>query len=200
MKTARRASAPTAHRQTWNSQITTSGKPLNPLSFFSASSAVSALIVGVNHWKYKGEADEEPSSKLFESGRRRKLLARREDQARSEAGAFAEQPRRRQSQQHTRREPMPAWMTRTRRGRPAILDDAEDIRIERRLIEHLVSKPITGGDPLRPLVVAARVAHQDREKRGRAQLPDVHEPHGERDEEDRKRVQRVMLAQHAPDL
>ena len=65
--------------------------------------------------------------------------------------------------------------------------DSEEVRIERRLIEHLVADPVAAGDLLRPGVVAARVAEQHVEKWSAAQLPDVHEPHDERDEENQKR-------------
>ena len=67
---------------------------------------------------------------------------------------------------------------------------AEEIRIERRLVEHVVPDPVAGGDPARPVVVSARVAHQDREERRRAELPHVHEPYGERHGEDPGRVPR----------
>ena len=45
------------------------------------------------------------------------------------------------------------------------VDDAEEVRIQRRLVEHLAPQPVAGRDPPRPLVVAARVAHQHREER-----------------------------------
>ena len=67
------------------------------------------------------------------------------------------------------------------------VDDAEQIGIQRRLVEHLAAEPVAAGDPLRPLVVAVRVAHQHREERRRADLPDVQEAHDERDREDRRR-------------
>jgi hypothetical protein len=40
------------------------------------------------------------------------------------------------------------------------VDDAEQIGIQRRLVEHLAAEPLAAGDPPRPFVVAARVAHQ----------------------------------------
>ena len=45
------------------------------------------------------------------------------------------------------------------------VDDAEEIRIERRLVEHLAADPVAPGEALRPLIVAVRIAHQHIEKR-----------------------------------
>jgi hypothetical protein len=58
-----------------------------------------------------------------------------------------------------------------------------------------VADPITSGDPLRPLVVAARVAHQHSEERRLTHLPDMNEPqcqgHGE--DYERRRHEIVMI-------
>ena len=59
------------------------------------------------------------------------------------------------------------------------VDDAEQIRVQRRLVEHLAAEPLAAGDPPRPLVVPARVAEQQREKRRGVNLPHVHDPHSE---------------------
>ena len=45
------------------------------------------------------------------------------------------------------------------------VEDSEKVGVQRRLIEHLVPQPVASGDPLGPLVVGARVAHQDAEER-----------------------------------
>ena len=68
------------------------------------------------------------------------------------------------------------------------VDDAEQIRIQRRLVEDVVADPVAAGDAPRPFVVAARVAHQHREERRAAELPDVNEPHDQRTHEDRASV------------
>ena len=47
------------------------------------------------------------------------------------------------------------------------VDDAEKIRVERRLVEDFGTDPVAGGEPLRPLVVAVGVAEQ-RVEEGRA--------------------------------
>ena len=46
------------------------------------------------------------------------------------------------------------------------VDDAEKVRIERRLVEDFGADPVAGGQPLRPLVVAVGVAEQHVEERG----------------------------------
>jgi hypothetical protein len=46
----------------------------------------------------------------------------------------------------------------------ACVDDAKEIRIERRLIENVPADPLTGGDATCPLVVAVGVAEQGLEK------------------------------------
>src|SRR5882672_3233590 len=76
------------------------------------------------------------------------------------------------------------------------VDAAEDVRIERRLVEDVVSDPLAARDPPRPLVVRARIAHQQREKRRAAHLPEVRQPHGQRGHEDREvsRQESGMLA------
>src|SRR5205085_2544184 len=50
--------------------------------------------------------------------------------------------------------------------------------------------PLAAGDAPRPLVVAARIAHQRREERRLPHLPYVHQPHEQRDAEDRQRDRR----------
>src|SRR3954469_18684388 len=68
------------------------------------------------------------------------------------------------------------------------VDEAEEVRIQRRLIEDVVAEPVAGRDPARPFVVAVRVAHQQREVRRPAHLKHVHQPDAQRDGKDRERV------------
>src|SRR5258708_484378 len=68
------------------------------------------------------------------------------------------------------------------------IEDPENVRIERRLGEDRVAEPLAAGDPSRPLVVAARIAHEHREERRPAHLPHVHEPHDERRRENHNRI------------
>ena len=82
-------------------------------------------------------------------------------------GAAREQPRRGEREQRARRRSDHRLDDADEQQVAAgdRVDDAEQIGIQRRLVEHLVAEPVAAGDPLRPLVVAARVAHQHREER-----------------------------------
>src|SRR6185503_13181814 len=64
------------------------------------------------------------------------------------------------------------------------IDHAQHVRIQRRLVEDLAAEPFAARDPARPLVVDARIAHEEREERRRAHLPHVRHPHDERGGED----------------
>src|SRR5439155_11009540 len=74
------------------------------------------------------------------------------------------------------------------------VEDAEKVRVERRLIEDVVADPVAARDPPRPLVVRSRIARQHGEERRAADLPDVREAHDERDGEDREIAQQGRYA------
>ena len=59
------------------------------------------------------------------------------------------------------------------------VDGSQKIRIERRLVKHVLANPVAGRDLHGPRVVSTRVAHQHVKERRLADLPDV-------DEADRK--------------
>ncbi len=52
------------------------------------------------------------------------------------------------------------------------VDHSQEVRIERRLVEDFVAEPVSGRDALRPLVVRARIAHQDRKEGRPPNLPE----------------------------
>src|SRR4030095_10199597 len=64
---------------------------------------------------------------------------------------------------------------------------AEEVRVERRLIEDVVTEPVAEGDLLSPLIVGSRIAHEYAEEWRVADLPHVNEPHGKRQHKDRGR-------------
>jgi hypothetical protein len=64
------------------------------------------------------------------------------------------------------------------------IDDGQEVRIERRLVEDLAADPFAARDLLRPRVVALSVAHREREERRPSNLEQVHQPDGQADEED----------------
>ena len=66
--------------------------------------------------------------------------------------------------------------------------DSEEVRIERRLIEHLAADPVAAGNPLRPLVVGAGVAQQHREERRAANRCDMNQADQECRGENRRSV------------
>ena len=63
-----------------------------------------------------------------------------------------------------------------------LVDDAEEVRVERRLVEDVASDPFTCRNTTRPLVVTVRVAQKDIEERGAPNLRDVDDPKRERQE------------------
>src|SRR5262245_51512107 len=64
------------------------------------------------------------------------------------------------------------------------VDRTHEVRVERRLIKDVSADPVAGGDLSRPLVVAFRVAHQQRKKRSVADLPEVSQTDEKREERD----------------
>src|SRR4029077_6991596 len=74
------------------------------------------------------------------------------------------------------------------------VDEPEEIRIERRLIEDFVPQPVAGCDLPGPLVVAPGVAQQRRVERRTADLPHVDESNEQRDREDNEREPRTPVA------
>ena len=78
------------------------------------------------------------------------------------------------------------------------IDQTEKVGIQWRLVEHVVADPVAAGDPLRPLVVAARIANEDVEKRRTAHLEDVDEPKRKRHGEDHDIHKAAMLAHKEP--
>ena len=64
------------------------------------------------------------------------------------------------------------------------VDHAEQIGIERRLVEDLRAEPVAGREPPRPAVVLRRVAEQELGERRIAELPHVDEAHDQRGGED----------------
>src|SRR6185369_2588622 len=64
------------------------------------------------------------------------------------------------------------------------INDAEEVRVQRSLIEHISAQPVTRGDLSSPLVVAAAIAHQHGEEWGLAHLPEVGKTHDEGDDKD----------------
>ena len=59
------------------------------------------------------------------------------------------------------------------------VDDAKEVRVERRLVENVAADPVAAGNPPRPLVVPVGVAEQDVEERRSSNLPDVQEAEDE---------------------
>ncbi len=80
------------------------------------------------------------------------------------------------------------------------IEEAEKVRIERGLIEHLAPEPLASRNLQGPLVVAARVSHQDREIQRVAHLPDMQETNGERREEDRNRSLQPRVGAEGPGI
>src|SRR5262245_22227456 len=64
------------------------------------------------------------------------------------------------------------------------VDRTHEVGIERRLIKDVSTDPVAGGDLSRPLVVAFRVAHQQGEERGVANLPEINQTDEKREEGD----------------
>src|SRR5262245_30242455 len=64
------------------------------------------------------------------------------------------------------------------------VDRTHEVGVERRLIKHISTDPVAGRDLSRPLVVAFRVAHQQGEERGVADLPEVNQTDEKREEGD----------------
>ena len=61
------------------------------------------------------------------------------------------------------------------------IDDADEIRVERRLVKHLAAEPAAGGDLRSPCVVSSGVADEHVEERRMADLENVDEAGHERD-------------------
>ncbi len=68
------------------------------------------------------------------------------------------------------------------------VDGADEVRVERRLVEHVGSDPVAAGKPARPFVVAARIAHERAEPGRTAQQPDMQQAHDECHAEDGCRI------------
>ena len=92
-------------------------------------------------------------------------------------GASGEEPRRRPRHQHRGQRPDHRLDDAHRQQVVAGhgVDDAQEVGIQRRLVEDVGANPVPAGQPHRPLVVAAGVAHQHREVRRRRHLPHVQE-------------------------
>jgi hypothetical protein len=80
------------------------------------------------------------------------------------------------------------------------VDDAKEIRIERRLIENVPADPLTGGNATCPLVVAMGVAEQDLEKWRWPKLPDMDDAEDERQEKDGGRSEPLRALGKHPQL
>ena len=64
------------------------------------------------------------------------------------------------------------------------VDEPEEVRVQRGLVEGLGAQPVAAGDLHPPRVVALGVAHREVEERGRTELLDVDEPDREGEAED----------------
>src|SRR4030095_4485221 len=64
---------------------------------------------------------------------------------------------------------------------------AEEVRVERRLIEDVVTEPVAEGDLLSPCIVGSRIAHEHAEEWRVADLPHMNETYRKRHHKDRGR-------------
>ncbi len=137
------------------------------------------------------QADEEHvehgllQQRIEEDGRR----VERQAESRDPSGAAAEQPRGRQPHQHARAGADDRLRDAHDQEIPPgdRVQQAEKVRIQRRLIEDVAADPLAAGDAPGPFVVAASVAQQDVEEGRRAEQGDVREANRDRDRENRRR-------------
>ena len=78
------------------------------------------------------------------------------------------------------------------------VDRAEEVWVERRLVEHPVADPVTRRQLPRPRVVTRTVPERQVEERRPAHLPEVHEPNEQREPDDAERNPSQLRAGRRP--
>ena len=122
----------------------------------------------------------------------------REHEARDEADPAREEAPARGGEQEARSRPERRLREADdERARPCDgVQDREEVRIEGRLIEHLVAQPVARDDGARPGVVGDRVAHEDAAEVGAVDLEQIDDADEEGQEEQRERQAGVRRAFH----